>query len=68
MWLVPRTNMVKYEMNAKNNHGTCWLMQVACFAKFTGATTAYLTFALTRYKEVLCCLLKWLLMAVFRLS
>ena len=23
-------------MNAKNNHGTCWVMQVAAFAKFTG--------------------------------
>ena len=26
----------KDEMNAKNNHGTCWVMQVSCFAKFTG--------------------------------
>ena len=24
----------KDEMNAKNNHGTCWVMQVAAFAKF----------------------------------
>jgi hypothetical protein len=24
------------EMNAKNNHGTCWVMQVACFARFVG--------------------------------
>lgn len=24
------------EMNALNNHGTCWVMQVACFARFTG--------------------------------
>jgi hypothetical protein len=23
------------EMNAENNHGTCWVMQVASFAKFT---------------------------------
>ncbi|HEY0176448.1 MAG TPA: alginate lyase family protein, partial [Pedobacter sp.] len=28
----------KDEMNAKNNHGTCWVMQAACFAKFTGNT------------------------------
>ena len=26
----------KDEMNAKNNHGTCWVMQVASFAKLTG--------------------------------
>jgi hypothetical protein len=25
----------KDEMNAENNHGTCWVMQVAAFAKFT---------------------------------
>jgi hypothetical protein len=25
----------KDEMNAKNNHATCWVMQVAAFAKFT---------------------------------
>lgn len=24
------------EMNAANNHGTCWVMQVAAFARFTG--------------------------------
>ncbi len=24
------------EMNGLNNHGTCWVMQVACFARFTG--------------------------------
>src|SRR5215218_7131213 len=24
------------EMNAENNHGTCWVMQVSCFAKFSG--------------------------------
>jgi len=24
------------EMNAKNNHGTCWVMQVAAFASFVG--------------------------------
>lgn len=25
----------KDEMNAENNHGTCWTMQVASFAKLT---------------------------------
>ena len=24
------------EMNAQNNHGTCWVAQVACFAELTG--------------------------------
>jgi hypothetical protein len=42
----------KYEMNAKNNHGTCWVMQVACFARFTG-NNSLLAFCKTRYKEVL---------------
>ncbi len=26
----------EHEMNATNNHGTCWAMQVAMFAKYTG--------------------------------
>jgi hypothetical protein len=42
----------KDEMNAKNNHGTCWTMQTACFAKFTG-NQEFLTFCSNRYKEVL---------------
>jgi hypothetical protein len=42
----------KDEMNAKNNHGTCWTMQTACFAKFTG-NQDLLTFCSNRYKEVL---------------
>ncbi|MEJ5995908.1 alginate lyase family protein [Pedobacter sp. Du54] len=40
------------EMNAKNNHGTCWVMQVACFAKFT-QNTALIEFCRKRFKEVL---------------
>ncbi len=28
------------EREAKNNHGTCWVMQAACFARFTGNVTA----------------------------
>ena len=40
------------EMNAKNNHGTCWVMQVACFAKFT-KNEDLLDFCRKRYKEVL---------------
>ena len=42
----------KDEMNAENNHGTCWVMQVAAFAKFTG-NEKLLTFCKERYKTVL---------------
>ena len=40
------------EMNAKNNHGTCWVMQVASFAKLTG-NKRLLDFCRERYKTVL---------------
>ncbi|HYE53571.1 MAG TPA: alginate lyase family protein [Chitinophagaceae bacterium] len=40
------------EMNAANNHGTCWVMQVAAFARFTGDTTL-MNFCRNRYKTVL---------------
>lgn len=40
------------EMNAENNHGTCWAMQVAAFAKFTG-NQKLLDFCNERYKNVL---------------
>ena len=42
----------KDEMNAANNHGTCWAMQVAAFARFTG-DTSLMNFCSRRYKEVL---------------
>jgi hypothetical protein len=42
----------KDEMSAKNNHGTCWTMQVACFAKFT-KNKQLLRFCTDRYKTVL---------------
>ncbi len=42
----------KDELNAKNNHGTCWVMQVASFATLT-ADTALLRFCRERYKTVL---------------
>jgi hypothetical protein len=42
----------KDEMNAKNNHGTCWIMQVASFAKLTG-NTEILDFCRKKYKEIL---------------
>lgn len=40
------------EMNATNNHGTCWAMQVAAFAKFTG-NQKLMDFCSDRYKNVL---------------
>lgn len=42
----------KDEMNAENNHGTCWVMQVAEFAKFTG-NQKLMQFCSDRYKNVL---------------
>jgi hypothetical protein len=41
----------KDEMNAGNNHGTCWAMQVASFARLTG-NNELLDFCRGRYKEV----------------
>ena len=40
------------EMNAQNNHGTCWVAQVAAFASFTGDQEK-LALCRKRYKEVL---------------
>jgi hypothetical protein len=42
----------KDEMNAENNHGTCWAMQVASFARFTG-NQKLMQFCSDRYKNVL---------------
>lgn len=42
----------KDEMAAENNHGTCWVMQVAAFAKFTG-NRQLIQFCRERYKTVL---------------
>lgn len=42
----------KDELNAKNNHGTCWIMQVASFAKLT-ENKKLLDFCRDRYKNVL---------------
>lgn len=41
----------KDEMNAANNHGTCWGMQVAAFAKFTH-NEHLMDFCRERYKKV----------------
>lgn len=40
------------EMNAKNNHGTCWAMQAAAFALFT-QNEAMIHFCRERYRTVL---------------
>src|SRR5512139_259647 len=40
------------ERDAKNNHGTCWVMQVAAFAQLTG-DERLLDFCRGRYKRVL---------------
>ncbi|SKD06944.1 Alginate lyase [Chitinophaga ginsengisegetis] len=42
----------KDEMNAANNHGTCWVMQVAAFARFVN-DKELLAFCSNRYKTVL---------------
>jgi hypothetical protein len=42
----------KDEMNAANNHGTCWTMQTACFSKFTH-NEKLMQFCRDRYKNVL---------------
>ncbi len=42
----------KDEMNAKNNHGTCWVMQAALFAKLTG-NSEILELCRKRYKEII---------------
>ena len=38
------------EMNAANSDGTCWVMQVSAFAKFTG-NDSLLKFCRDRYKK-----------------
>jgi hypothetical protein len=50
-WITTSKNGIE-EREAKNNHGTCWVMQVAEFARFTGDAkrTAYCR---DRYKTVL---------------
>ena len=40
------------EREARNNHGTCWVMQVAAFAKFTG-NQSLIEFCKDRYKNIL---------------
>ncbi|GAA4300053.1 alginate lyase family protein [Compostibacter hankyongensis] len=49
-WLV-NSDYGKAEMNAKNNHGTCWALQAAAFARFTN-NEQLLEFCRRRYREV----------------
>ncbi|HJQ31957.1 MAG TPA: alginate lyase family protein [Pyrinomonadaceae bacterium] len=50
-WMTTSANGVE-EREAKNNHGTCWVMQVAAFAHLTG-NTELLDYCRTRFKTVL---------------
>lgn len=50
-WLVTH-QYGKDEMNAKNNHGTCWLMQASAFAQLVGDEER-MDFCRKRFKDVL---------------
>lgn len=50
-WLMSH-RYSKDEMNSKNNHATCWVMQVAAFARLTG-DEKIMEFCRQRYREVL---------------
>jgi hypothetical protein len=50
-WLTTSKNGVE-ERDARNNHATCWVMQVASFASLTG-DAAQLEMCRRRFKEVL---------------
>ena len=50
-WLTTSKNGME-ERDAKNNHGTCWVMQVAAFATLTG-NQELLAYCRTRFKTVL---------------
>lgn len=50
-WLMTHQYSID-EMNAKNNHATCWVMQVASFARLTG-NEKILDFCRQRYRDIL---------------
>src|SRR5436190_6441414 len=50
-WLTTSKNGID-EREAKNNHGTCWVMQVAAFAELVG-DRELMEFCRTRFKTVL---------------
>jgi len=49
-WLTTSKNGLE-ERDAKNNHGTCWVMQVAAFAQLTG-NSELLKYCRSRFKTV----------------
>jgi hypothetical protein len=51
IWLTTSKNGTD-ERDAKNNHGTCWVMQVAAFARLTG-DQELLAYCRNRFKTVL---------------
>jgi len=50
-WMATSKNGIE-ERDAKNNHGTCWVMQVAAFAHLTG-NKELLDYCRTRFKTVI---------------
>ena len=50
-WMTTSPNGIA-ERDAKNNHGTCWLLQVAEFARLTG-NAELLSYARERFKTVI---------------
>jgi hypothetical protein len=50
-WMTTSKNGME-ERDAKNNHGTCWLMQVAAFASLT-ENKELLRYSADRYKKVI---------------
>jgi hypothetical protein len=50
-WLMTHQYSID-EMNAKNNHATCWVMQTASFARLTG-NEKILDFCRQRYRDIL---------------
>ncbi len=50
-WMTTNQNGID-EREAKNNHGTCWVMQVAAFASFVG-DTKQIDYCKDRFKTVL---------------
>jgi hypothetical protein len=50
-WMTSSKNGLE-EREARNNHGTCWVMQVAAFAKLTG-NQELLGYCRDRFKKVL---------------